>query len=124
MKTFNGTMGQAEQMIGELRQATKPLADKAGKILENVEQGSEQFNKAMADARELIKAIGLIGGDVSEVHYRPVALQQLERHDGRDRQTRAADGSHPEGSGSVRGQDRKASRSARHRRRVFGPTAA
>ena len=58
MKSFNGAMGQAEQAIGEFRQETKPLAERAGRILENIETGTDQFSKTMMDARELIKAVG------------------------------------------------------------------
>ncbi len=77
MKTFSATMSQAEQAIGEFRQATKPLADKAGKILDNIDQGSDQFNKAMVDVRELVKAIVRSEGTFQKIVTDPSLYNNL-----------------------------------------------
>ena len=39
MKTLNSTMAQAEQAVTELRQVTRPFAERTPRILENLENG-------------------------------------------------------------------------------------
>jgi len=58
MKTLNSTLGQAEQGIMEFRQLTKPLAEQMPRILQSIDTSSEQLSRLMADARELVRAIG------------------------------------------------------------------
>jgi phospholipid/cholesterol/gamma-HCH transport system substrate-binding protein len=77
MKSLNSTLGQAEQGISELRQMTKPLADQVPRILNSVETSTDQFNKAMADARELIRAIGRAEGSFQKIISDPTLYNNL-----------------------------------------------
>jgi phospholipid/cholesterol/gamma-HCH transport system substrate-binding protein len=58
LKTLNSTLGQADQAMTELRQLTRPLAERIPRILQNVESGTDIFNRTMVDVGALIKAIG------------------------------------------------------------------
>ncbi len=77
MKTFSSTMGQVEQAVTEIRQATRPLADRSGRILENVENSTDQLNKLLAEARELFSAISRSEGTVMKFISDPTLANNL-----------------------------------------------
>ena len=77
MKSLNATLVQGEQAIGEMRQTTKLLSERAPRILQNVETGSDQFNKMMNDGRELFRAIGRSEGSFSKFMTDPAIYNNL-----------------------------------------------
>lgn len=77
MKTFSSAMAQAEQAIMEVRQMTRPLSERMPKILENIDNGSDQFTKTMQDAREIVKAIGRSEGSFQRFIADPALYNNL-----------------------------------------------
>jgi phospholipid/cholesterol/gamma-HCH transport system substrate-binding protein len=79
MKTLNSTLAQTEQTVMELRQATRPLSERAPKIMQNLETASDNFNKTMADARELIRAVGQADGTFQKFITDPSLYNNLNQ---------------------------------------------
>jgi phospholipid/cholesterol/gamma-HCH transport system substrate-binding protein len=77
MKTFSSTMAQAEQAVTEVRQATRPLAERSGRILENVENSTDQLNKLSAEVREIVNAISRSEGTLMKVLTDPALYNNL-----------------------------------------------
>lgn len=77
LKTLSSTMAQVEQAVMEVRQVTRPFSERVPKILENVESGTDQFSKAMQDARELVKAIGRSEGAFQKFISDPALYNSL-----------------------------------------------
>jgi len=67
MKTLNSTMTQAELAINDVRAVTKPFAERAPKILQNIETGSDEFSKTMIDVRDVVRAIGRAEGSFQKI---------------------------------------------------------
>ncbi len=77
MKTLNSTLAQADQALTDVRQLTRPLAERTPRILENVENGSDQFNKTMVEVREIVKAIGRSDGALQKFIGDPALYNNL-----------------------------------------------
>lgn len=77
MKTLNATLAQAEQAVGEVRQATRPFAERSAKILQNLESSSEQFARTMVDVRKLVDVIGRSEGAFQKFIADPTLYNNL-----------------------------------------------
>lgn len=77
LKTLNSTLVQAEQAITELRQTTRPIAERVPRILQNIENSSEQMSKAMVEARDLIRAVGQAEGSFLKFITDPTLYNNL-----------------------------------------------
>jgi phospholipid/cholesterol/gamma-HCH transport system substrate-binding protein len=77
MKSLNTTLAQADQALGEIRQATRPFAERSGRILQNLEASSEQFARTMVDVRKLVDAIGRSEGAFQKFITDPALYNNL-----------------------------------------------
>jgi phospholipid/cholesterol/gamma-HCH transport system substrate-binding protein len=77
LKTLNSTLAQTEQAVAELRQATRPLAERAPRIMQNLDNSIELLNRTMADARELMRVIGQSEGSLQKFIADPTLYNNL-----------------------------------------------
>jgi phospholipid/cholesterol/gamma-HCH transport system substrate-binding protein len=70
VRTLNSTLGQAEQAITEIRQVTRPLAEKTPRILDNADA-------TMSDLREIVKAVGRSDGTLMKIITDPSLFNNL-----------------------------------------------
>jgi phospholipid/cholesterol/gamma-HCH transport system substrate-binding protein len=54
---FNSSAEKADRVFDNLEKVTKPMADRGEKILKNLDEASDQLNKAMAEFRLLTQAM-------------------------------------------------------------------
>jgi phospholipid/cholesterol/gamma-HCH transport system substrate-binding protein len=58
MRQLNSTLAQADQAVAEIRQVTKPFAERGARIAQNLETATDQFSRTMIDVRKLVDAVG------------------------------------------------------------------
>jgi ABC-type transporter Mla subunit MlaD len=56
IKESRQTLRRADDVLADLQQATKPLPDRSQRILRNLDEGTDRFNKLLGDLRELLRA--------------------------------------------------------------------
>jgi phospholipid/cholesterol/gamma-HCH transport system substrate-binding protein len=57
MRRVNDSLGKADEVMGNLQKATKPLADRSDSIAKNLDESTARMNAVLADVQELLKAI-------------------------------------------------------------------
>jgi len=77
LKTINSTLGQAENAMIEIRSLTKPLSERIPRILQNVENGTDQFSRTMVEVRGLIKAVGDSEGTFAKIISDPALYNNI-----------------------------------------------
>jgi phospholipid/cholesterol/gamma-HCH transport system substrate-binding protein len=57
VRRINDTVTQAAPVIDNLNRATRPFAERSGSVLKNLDEGTAQANKLLADLREVFRAV-------------------------------------------------------------------
>jgi phospholipid/cholesterol/gamma-HCH transport system substrate-binding protein len=57
LKRFNDTLGRGDEVLTNLQQASKPLAERAPAITKNIEEGSARFNEVANNMAGLTKTL-------------------------------------------------------------------
>ncbi len=74
---FESLAKQGRESMQNLDKALKPLAERGPAIAKNLEEGTDKFNKFLADGRELIQLIGRAEGTVSKLLTDPALYNNL-----------------------------------------------
>lgn len=56
LKRLNDTVGQTEQILVNLQQATRPMAERSATILRNLDESTDRLNRLLGETRELLRA--------------------------------------------------------------------
>jgi phospholipid/cholesterol/gamma-HCH transport system substrate-binding protein len=68
---------KGDEVLKNLQAATKPLAERSPAVMKNLEEGSERFNRVMADVSELVRAFGGADGSLRKLLSDPALYQNL-----------------------------------------------
>lgn len=77
MDRVQKSLDQADQVLANLQQATKPLAERSDKLLKSLEDSMEKLNATMTDARQLLTVIGRSDGSFQRFVSDPTLYQNL-----------------------------------------------
>jgi len=77
MKQVNDSLKRADEALTDLQKVMKPLGDKGPTILKNVEESTDNLNKALKDVRELMQAAARADGTVSKLVFDPSLYNNL-----------------------------------------------
>jgi phospholipid/cholesterol/gamma-HCH transport system substrate-binding protein len=72
------TVAKADDAIGNVQQATKPLADRSTIIMKNLEESTDKLNKTMTDIQELVKSVEESDGTVRRLIQDPSLYNHLD----------------------------------------------
>ena len=80
MRHVNDSLTKADEVMGNMQQATKPFADRSNSISKNLDEGTARLNTVMSDLEQLFKALDrgdgtlkkLINGEVRSQSQRNV----------------------------------------------------
>jgi phospholipid/cholesterol/gamma-HCH transport system substrate-binding protein len=59
---LNDTITRADELFGNLQQATKPLAERGPAMIKNLDEGADRFNKSLADLQDLLRVMNQSDG--------------------------------------------------------------
>jgi len=77
MKSLNDATIKVDDMLNSLQKTTKPLGERGPAIMKNVEEGTAELSKAMADLREILQAVGRSEGTVQKLIADPALYNNL-----------------------------------------------
>jgi phospholipid/cholesterol/gamma-HCH transport system substrate-binding protein len=64
VKRVNDSLTTADQVLGNLQQATKPLAERSDRITRNLDESTVRLNGILGDLQELLRAMGTGDGSL------------------------------------------------------------
>jgi ABC-type transporter Mla subunit MlaD len=62
VRKINESVTEADRVLANLQQATRPMADRSAAILKNLDESTEKLNQSLAEVRELLRSINQSGG--------------------------------------------------------------
>lgn len=57
LQRLNDSLTRTDEILANLQQATKPMAERSDRILKNLDEGTEKLNKTMTDVHELLRSV-------------------------------------------------------------------
>lgn len=78
MRHLNDSLGNADEVMGYLKQAAKPLGERGPSILKNIDEGTARLNVVMGDLQELFKAIDRGDGTLKKLITDPSLYNHLD----------------------------------------------
>lgn len=77
IKRINESLQKADTVMNNLQQATKPLAERSDSVMKNLDEGSVQLNKALAELREILRMVGQEDSTVRRLLTDPSLYQNM-----------------------------------------------
>jgi phospholipid/cholesterol/gamma-HCH transport system substrate-binding protein len=62
LQQFNKSLMRGDEILSDIQRATGPLGERAPRVLQNLETGSDQFNRAILDLREIMREVSRADG--------------------------------------------------------------
>jgi phospholipid/cholesterol/gamma-HCH transport system substrate-binding protein len=78
MKKIGEAVVRADEALGNLQQATKPLADRSTTIMKNLDEGSEKFNQLLSELRNLLHAVADGDGTLKKLATDPSLYNHVD----------------------------------------------
>jgi ABC-type transporter Mla subunit MlaD len=77
VQRVNDSVTQADQVLGNLQHATKPMAERSSAVMKNLDESTDKLNRTMTDVRELLRAGGQGDGTLRRVLLDPTLYNNL-----------------------------------------------
>ncbi len=77
MERLQKSIEQADQVMTNLQQATKPVAERSERVMKNLDESIAKLNAGLSDARELLRVIGRGDGSFQRFVSDPALYQNL-----------------------------------------------
>src|SRR5262249_6848654 len=77
MQRFNSSITQADEVLANLQQATKPVAERSGAVMKNLDEGAAKFNATMTDVQESVRGLSQGEGTFRRVLLDPSLYNNL-----------------------------------------------
>jgi phospholipid/cholesterol/gamma-HCH transport system substrate-binding protein len=78
MRRVNDSLANADEVMGYLKQASKPLAERGPAIAKNLDESTARVNAVLADVQELLKAIDRGDGTLKRLITDPSLYNHLD----------------------------------------------
>jgi phospholipid/cholesterol/gamma-HCH transport system substrate-binding protein len=78
MRRLNDTLGNADEVMGNLKKASQPWAERGPNIAKNVDETTARLNAVLADVQELLKAIDRGDGTLKKLINDPSLYNHLD----------------------------------------------
>src|SRR5207237_10161947 len=77
MKRVNDSVTKADEVFGNLQQATKPLAERGPSVMKNLDESTDKFNRTLNDLRDLLRGINQNDGTFRRFMADPALYNNL-----------------------------------------------
>jgi ABC-type transporter Mla subunit MlaD len=78
VKKMGDAIARADEALGNVQQATKPLADRSNAIMKNLDEGSERFNLLLTEMRSLLHTVAEGDGTLKKLALDPSLYNHLD----------------------------------------------
>lgn len=78
LQRANDTLSRANLLLGDLQQASKPLAERAPSLLRNLDEASLRLNQTLSEVQQLLRGSAPGGGTVQRFLTDPSLYNRLE----------------------------------------------
>ena len=79
VRRFNGTLAKTDEVLGDVQQATKPLGERGGVMVKNLEEASGRLNQVLADVQALFKTIDQGDGTLRRILTDPSLYNHIDQ---------------------------------------------
>src|SRR5436305_10057919 len=70
-------MSRGDEDLTNLQQEDRPMAERSGSVVRNLDEGSVKFNRARSDARDLVRGLGRPEGSLGRLLGDPTLYNNL-----------------------------------------------
>ncbi|MCS6852448.1 MAG: MlaD family protein [Gemmataceae bacterium] len=77
VRRINDSLTRADEVMTNLQQVSKPLAERSDRIARNLDESIEKLNSSLSDVQEVMKAFGQSDGTVSRLLNDPALYNNL-----------------------------------------------
>jgi phospholipid/cholesterol/gamma-HCH transport system substrate-binding protein len=77
VRRINDSVGQADQVLTNLQQATKPLAERSDAVMRNLDEATARLNNTLAEAQALLRSLSRGEGTFSRIFTDPSLYNNL-----------------------------------------------
>lgn len=77
IRRVNDSVRQADEVLGNLQRATKPMADKSDKVMKNLDESTERLNRLVQEMREFLQAVNQGDGSLRALLTDPSLYNNL-----------------------------------------------
>jgi phospholipid/cholesterol/gamma-HCH transport system substrate-binding protein len=74
---INGSVTQTDEVLRNLQQATKPMADRSNSVMKNLDESTEKLNRTLTETRELLRAVSQSDGTLHRFVADPALYNNL-----------------------------------------------
>jgi phospholipid/cholesterol/gamma-HCH transport system substrate-binding protein len=78
IRRIDSTMQQTDAVMQNLQQATKPLAERGGSVMKNLDESADKLNRTLTDVRELLKTVTQSDGTLGRFLNDPSLYNHLD----------------------------------------------
>lgn len=73
----NRSVKSADEVLGNLQQATRPLAERSNNIVRNLDESTEKLNRTLTETREFLRAVNQADGSLRRLLLDPSLYNNL-----------------------------------------------
>jgi phospholipid/cholesterol/gamma-HCH transport system substrate-binding protein len=77
IRRVNSSITQTDQVLGNLQQATKPMADRSDRVMRNLDESTIKLNRTLEQADELMRALNREDGTLRRLATDPALYNNL-----------------------------------------------
>jgi phospholipid/cholesterol/gamma-HCH transport system substrate-binding protein len=77
VKRVNDSITQTDQVLANLQQATKPMAERSNSIMKNLDESTDRLNKTLIEVQELLRGASQGDGTLRRILYDPSLYNNL-----------------------------------------------
>jgi phospholipid/cholesterol/gamma-HCH transport system substrate-binding protein len=77
IRRVNDSVTRADEVLTNLQQATKPMAERSGTVMKNLDESTSQLNRTLYEARELLRVLNQENGSFRRFASDPALYNNL-----------------------------------------------
>jgi phospholipid/cholesterol/gamma-HCH transport system substrate-binding protein len=77
IRRVNESVARADEVLANLQQATKPMAERSGSVMKNLDESTDKLNRGLGDLRELMRTMQQADGTLHRLATDPSLYNNL-----------------------------------------------
>jgi phospholipid/cholesterol/gamma-HCH transport system substrate-binding protein len=77
IRRVNESVARADEVLANLQQATKPMAERSGNVMKNLDESTDKLNRGLNDLRELMRTMQQADGTLHRLATDPALYNNL-----------------------------------------------
>jgi phospholipid/cholesterol/gamma-HCH transport system substrate-binding protein len=77
LQRLNGSMNRADDVLANLQQATRPMAERSAPTMKNLDESAAKLNQLLGETRELLRVVGGSDGTLGRLTNNPALYNNL-----------------------------------------------